>query len=135
MPTKLKIGKLVVIGTGLIGGSIALAARRAWPSVRITGTPSRTAVMPAGMLDHIEPDIVALARTSDLVVLGVPVTVMPGIMKTLAGAGATALVTDVGSTKRGVMAAARDAGLHTFIGGHPMAGGERPGAGEARADL
>lgn len=127
--------RIGIIGTGLIGGSIALAARCAWPSVQITGTPSRSAALPAGMLDRIESDIVAVAAASDLVVLAVPVTVMPDMMASLARARTSAVVTDVGSTKRRVMAAARHAGLRSFIGGHPMAGGERPGAGEARADL
>lgn len=127
--------RIGIIGTGLIGGSIALAARRTWPSVRIAGTPSRSGALPAGMLDRTEADIVALAASSDLLILGVPAPVMPGMMTTLARAETTAVVTDVGSTKRGVMAAARDAGLRSFIGGHPMAGGERPGAGEARGDL
>lgn len=127
--------RIGIIGTGLIGGSIALAARRTWPSVRIIGTPSRTATLPDGMLDRAEPDIAALTAASDLVVLCVPVTAMPSAMATIAGVGSSAVVTDVGSTKRQVMAAAREAGLRTFVGGHPMSGGERPGAVEARADL
>lgn len=127
--------RIGIIGTGLIGGSIALAARRRWPAIRVTGTPSRSGDLPAGMLDRTVSDIAELAADVDLLVLGVPVTVMPAVMQTLARAGTTAVVTDVGSTKRGVMAAARDAGLPRFIGGHPMAGGERPGAVEARADL
>jgi prephenate dehydrogenase len=127
--------RIGIIGTGLIGGSIALAARRQWPTIRVIGTPSRYGDLPPGMLDDTVSDIVDLAANVDLVVLGVPVTVMPEMMRTLSRAGTTAVVTDVGSTKRGVMAAARDAGLLRFIGGHPMAGGERPGAGEARTDL
>lgn len=134
-PQQAPFERIGIIGTGLIGGSVALAARRAWPSVRITGTPSRSGVLPDGMLDRTEADTVALAADSDLVIFGVPVTVMPDMMATLVRAGTTAVVTDVGSTKRGVMSAARDAGLRAFIGGHPMAGGERPGAAEARADL
>jgi prephenate dehydrogenase len=127
--------RIGIIGTGLIGGSVALAARRTWPTVQIIGTPSRSGTIPDGMLDRTEPDIATLAASSDLVILGVPVTVMPDVMSTLVRAGTTAVVTDVGSTKRGVMAAARESGLGAFVGGHPMAGGERPGAGEARADL
>ncbi|ODS53267.1 MAG: hypothetical protein ABS36_15215 [Acidobacteria bacterium SCN 69-37] len=127
--------RIGIIGTGLIGGSIALAARHTWPGVRVIGTPSRGGPLPDGMLDRLESDIVAVARASDLVVLCVPVTIMPAMMAAIARAGTSAIVTDVGSTKRGVMAAAREAGLTTFVGGHPMAGGERPGAREARADL
>jgi prephenate dehydrogenase len=127
--------RIGIIGTGLIGGSIAIAARRQWPAIRVMGTPSRQCELPAGMLDRTVSDIVELAAEVDLVILGVPVTVMPDMMQTLARAGTTAVVTDVGSTKRGVVTAARDAGLRRFIGGHPMAGGERSGAAEARSDL
>lgn len=127
--------RIGIIGTGLIGGSIALAAKRVWPSVQVAGTPSRSAPLPAGMLERTESDIASLARESDLVVLCVPVTVMSDMMAAIARSGSTAVVTDVGSTKRTVMAAAREAGLEAFVGGHPMAGAERPGASEARADL
>lgn len=133
--TEAPFARLGIIGTGLIGGSIALAAKQRWPRVQVIGTPSRSAPLPSGMVDRVEPDVVAIARDSDLVVLCVPVTVMPDMMGAIARSGSSALVTDVGSTKRTVMAAARDAGLVTFVGGHPMAGAERPGAGEARADL
>lgn len=124
-----------IAGTGLIGGSIALAAKARWPGVRVTGTASRHGALPAGMLDRTVTGVAELAADCDLIVLGVPVPVMPAIMSELARLGTKAVVTDVGSTKRRVMASAAAAGLATFIGGHPMAGGERPGASEARADL
>jgi prephenate dehydrogenase len=124
-----------IVGTGLIGGSIALAVKHVWPDVHVTGTPSRSGPLPAGLVDRVEADVATLARESDLVVLAVPVTVMPVVMAKIAAVESTAVVTDAGSTKRRVIHAARAAGLATFIGGHPMAGGERPGAGEARHDL
>ncbi|MFO7301322.1 MAG: prephenate dehydrogenase/arogenate dehydrogenase family protein [Acidobacteriota bacterium] len=127
--------RIGIVGTGLIGGSIALAARRRWPGVEVVGTPSRSGPLPEGMLDRTTADVAELSLTSDLVVLAVPVPVMPGLMRTIAASGSAALVTDVGSTKRGVMRAANEAGLPAFVGGHPMAGGEKPGASEARADL
>lgn len=128
-------GRIAIIGTGLIGGSIALAARRVWPSVRVVGTPSRRGPLPAGLLDDEQTDVARLALAADLVVLATPVSVMAEAMAAIVESGATPVVTDVGSTKRRVIQAARDAGLSTFVGGHPMAGGERPGATEARADL
>jgi prephenate dehydrogenase len=127
--------RIGIVGTGLIGGSIALAARRVWPGVQVLGTPSRSGPLPDGMLDQTLADVAAVAESADLVVLAVPVTAMPRLMHQIARSGSRAVVTDVGSTKRGVMEAARDAGLRSFIGGHPMAGAERPGAAEARADL
>ena len=127
--------RIGIVGTGLIGGSIALAARRVWPSIHVTGTPSRGGALPEGLVDTVEADVAELAAGSDLVVLAVPVTVMPNAMAAIVRCGAAPVVTDVGSTKRSVVQAARAAGLKTFVGGHPMAGGERPGAAEARADL
>lgn len=127
--------RIGIIGTGLIGGSMALAARRAWPNVHVTGTPSRSGPLPDGLVDQTTADIAILSRESDLVVLAVPVDVMPAMMATIAASRATALVTDVGSTKRSVMRAAHETGLTSFVGGHPMAGGEKPGSAEARADL
>lgn len=126
--------RIGIAGTGLIGGSIALAAKAAWPGVHVSGTLSRQGTLPDGMADRIVRDVEQLGDC-DLIVLGVPVPVMPELMERIARHGTRAVVTDVGSTKRGVMRAAEAAGLTTFIGGHPMAGGERPGAGEARADL
>jgi prephenate dehydrogenase len=124
--------RIGIAGTGLIGGSIALAARVRWPEVHVSGTASRHAPLPDGLLDRTVDDIRALADECDLIVLGVPVPVMPRLMAQLAEAN---VVTDVGSTKRSVMAAAEAAGLPLFVGGHPMAGAERPGASEAREDL
>jgi prephenate dehydrogenase len=127
--------RIGIVGTGLIGGSVALAARHAWPDVQVIGTPSRNGPLPAGMVDRVTADVASIANESDLIVLAMPVTAMPDAMRTIAATGSPAVVTDVGSTKRGVMTAAREAGLRAFVGGHPMAGGERPGATEARADL
>lgn len=127
--------RIGIVGTGLIGGSIALAARRAWPQVHVMGTASRRGPLPAGLLDVTVDDVGLMAATCDLIVLAVPVAAMPQAMATLVRLGSNAVVTDVGSTKRGVMAAAASAALPSFVGGHPMAGAERPGAAEARADL
>lgn len=126
--------RIGIAGAGLIGGSIALAARARWPGVHVAGTASRHVPLPEGLLDRTVADVSELADC-DLIVLGVPVSVMPGLMRVLADRRTTAVVTDVGSTKRSVVAAAAAAGLASFVGGHPMAGGERPGASEARADL
>lgn len=127
--------RIGIAGAGLIGGSIALAARARWPRIHVTGTASRHSPLPPGMLDRTVTDVADMAGTCDLIVLGVPVPVMPSLMDVLARSRTRAVVTDVGSTKRPVMAAAAASGLSTFVGGHPMAGGERPGASEARADL
>ena len=114
--------RLAIVGPGLIGTSVALAAARRWP-----GREVRT-------VDQGDP----LESISDslVVVLAMPVDV---IIRTLPRLGALmhrqALVIDTGSTKRAVMTAAAAAGLSQFVGGHPMAGGTTTGPAGARADL
>ena len=114
--------RLAVVGPGLIGTSVALAAARRWPGLEV-----RT-------VDWGDP----LESISDslVVVLAMPVD---AIIQTLPRLGAIihreALVMDTGSTKRAVLVAASAARLSQFVGGHPMAGGSRSGPSEARADL
>src|SRR5918995_850546 len=108
---------LAIVGPGLIGTSISLAAKRRWPSVQI-----RT-------VDVGEP----LTKVGDalVVVLAAPVDAILKILPQLpAAVDAEALVMDTGSTKRAIMIAAAMAGLRQFVGGHPMAGGT---AGARRA--
>jgi prephenate dehydrogenase len=123
-----------LVGLGLLGGSLAMAVRAAWPSVRVsafvrTPTPEARAVT-----DALVPEVADLAGC-DLIVLATPVDAMVPAFMALAKTGTRAVVTDMGSTKRTVMAAAREAGLSNFVGGHPMAGAERPGLALARPDL
>lgn len=114
--------RLAVVGPGLIGTSVALAAERRWPGLEV-----RT-------VDQGDP--LESIRDSLVVVLAMPVDV---IIQVLSRIGAVmhpqALVIDTGSTKRAVMAAAAAARLPQFVGGHPMAGGTSTGPSEARADL
>ena len=114
--------RLAVVGPGLIGTSVALAAARRWPGLEV-----RT-------VDQGEP--LEAIRDSLVVVLAMPVDV---IIDTLPRLGAImhrqALVLDTGSTKRAVMAAAAAAQLTQFVGGHPLAGGATSGPSDARADL
>lgn len=113
---------LAIVGPGLIGTSVALAARRRWPSLDI-----RT-------IDRGEP----LDRIGDalVVMLAAPVDAILQILPALPKAiSPHALVIDTGSTKRAIMIAAAMAGLRQFVGGHPMAGGTTFGPDAARADL
>ncbi len=112
---------LAIVGPGLIGTSIALAAKRRWPALEV-----RT-------IDAGEP----LTKIGDalVIVLAAPVDAILAVLPELpAVVDPLALVLDTGSTKRAIMAAAATAGLRQFVGGHPMAGGTA-GAAEARADL
>jgi prephenate dehydrogenase len=111
---------LAIVGPGLIGTSIALAAERRWPTL-----PIRT-------IDAGEP--LTKAGGALVVVLAAPVDAILEILPALPAAiEPEALVMDTGSTKRAIMIAAAMAGLRQFVGGHPMAGGTAPAG--ARADL
>ena len=131
------VGHIGIAGLGLIGGSVALGVRAAWPAVRLTGVDRPEVLERAIALGAIDTgaDSVAAFRTCDLVLLAAPI---PGILTLIdetARAGIDAVVTDVGSTKRQILHAAKAAGLRRFVGGHPVAGAELGGLEYARADL
>ena len=114
--------RLGIAGFGLIGASIALAARRRWPAVVVDSVDTGQGL-----------DTLAGA---DLVILAAPVLTNIRLLRDLpAHVAEGTVVTDVGSTKRTIVAAARDLPRVTFIGGHPMAGATRGGSAHARADL
>lgn len=136
------LDKLVIIGVGLIGGSAARAARRAGLARRIVGVgrPSENLdnALHLGVIDAIEPIDQAVAD-ADLVLLAMPVGQMPGVMAAIAPhLAAKAIVTDAGSTKGDVVAAARaNLGnkLPQFVPGHPIAGAEKSGVLAAKTEL
>lgn len=112
---------LAIVGPGLIGSSVALAARRRWPSLKII------------TIDQGEP----LSKIGEalVVVIATPVDAILQLLPKLGSAvDRKALIIDTGSTKRAVMVAAAMSGLQQFVGGHPMAGGTA-GATGARAEL
>lgn len=125
--------RLLVVGAGLLGTSVALAVRRRWPQVEIAAVD--TAPMSHVPFDrHLE--VAEALPAFDLGVLAVPVSTYPAWMARLAAEAPGRPVTDVGSVKRLPHAAARDAGLLPwFAGGHPMAGGSAHGPGRASAGL
>jgi len=139
-------GRLVVVGVGLIGGSLALALKHAGAMQSVVGVGRDRANLDAarslGIADRIyglnEPWTKELAA-ADLVVLATPVGSMAGLFASIAPAlGPKTLITDVGSTKQDVIAAARmhlGAALARFVPGHPIAGSERSGASAASAAL
>lgn len=126
-----------IVGFGLIGASIALAARRAWPKTKILAI-DREAVarqaVEAGLADRGAGEL-QLVHDADLVVLATPVLTTVDLLPALVPlVGAGTLVTDVGSTKRVIVAAAEATPL-AFVGGHPIAGAVSSGCRHARADL
>jgi prephenate dehydrogenase len=134
--------KLVIIGVGLIGGSVALAARRAGLVRRIVGVgrpnESMDHAVKLGVIDAVEPISQAVAD-ADLVLLAIPVGQMPNVMETIAPHLASqAIITDAGSTKGDVATAARthlEGALQRFVPGHPIAGAEKSGVLAARTEL
>jgi len=125
---------VAVVGTGLIGGSVGMAARRRLGAhVRGTGRRAGQGVE-LGALDEACADIAAALHEADVAVLCAPVEVLPQVTRdVLAAAPAGCAVTDVGSTKRAVVAAA--GADERFVGGHPLAGAEVAGVEHAREDL
>jgi prephenate dehydrogenase len=135
------VDTLAVVGTGLIGGSFALALKRAGAVREVVGVgrdPARlTIARELGLIDRVADW--AEAGRADCILLALPVGETAAVLGKLAPhLKAGAIVTDAGSTKADVVAAAREA-LGTrfadFVPGHPIAGSERSGPGAARADL
>jgi len=132
--------KLAVIGVGLIGGSFALALKQAKKVSKVVGVGRNAAnlrlALERGVIDAIAPDPGAAARDADLVLVAAPVAQFPAIFAALAES--KALITDGGSTKRDVIAAARKAlgkRIARFVPAHPIAGAEKSGAAAAKAEL
>jgi prephenate dehydrogenase len=126
---------VAVVGVGLIGGSIGLAARRAGSAVR-GWDPADGVLATALELDAVSTACGSLAEAvagADVAFVAAPVGALPGVVgEVLAAAGEECVVSDVGSTKRSVVAAIYDP---RFVGGHPLAGAETAGVEHARADL
>jgi prephenate dehydrogenase len=135
--------RVAVIGVGLIGGSFALALKQARACAHVVGAGRNRANLELarerGIIDSIAADAVAAAHGADLVLLAAPVAQFSRIFHDV-GPVLTpkALLTDGGSTKRDVVAAARQAlgrKISQFVPAHPIAGAEKSGAGAATAEL
>jgi len=136
------LSRLTVVGLGLLGGSVARAARArgvAREIVAVGRTPATLArARAAGVVDTTTHDLATGVRGAELVVLCAPAGALPGLVRAAwPHLGAGALLTDVGSVKAPVVAAAEacPAGPAAFVGSHPMAGSERSGFDAAGADL
>jgi len=139
----MKLNKVVIFGVGLIGGSFALALRRANAVTEVVGFGRSEATLEQarslGIVDRIGQDVAAEVNDADLVLLATPVGQMAELMARIAPyLGARTLLTDGGSTKSDVVAAAY-ANLGDkaaqFVPAHPIAGAEQSGAAAAHADL
>lgn len=127
---------VAILGIGLIGGSIGLAARER-AGAQICGYDPdaivRDRALALGAIDMQAPDLAGAVRDADVVFVAAPVGALPAtVSEALAYAGPQCVVSDVGSTKRALGLFAED---QRFIGGHPLAGAETAGVEHARADL
>ncbi len=137
------IKHLVVVGVGLIGGSFALDLKLHTRVERVTGVGRSRAnletALKLGVIDAIADNLASAVASADLVMLAAPVGAMPALFAELAPVlPANCIVTDAGSTKQDVIAAARlgmGERIAQFVPGHPIAGAETNGAIAARAGL
>jgi prephenate dehydrogenase len=131
--------KIGIVGLGLIGGSIALAAREIWPKALVIGVDNKDVLETAMRLHAIDvaaDDGIVLAE-ADVVILAAPVQQNISLLDTLdENVRTAAIITDTSSTKRAIVEAARMLPARfTFVGGHPLGGGAKGGLEHARADL
>jgi prephenate dehydrogenase len=132
--------RLAVVGVGLIGGSAALALKQAKAVSHVVGVGRDPAnlklALERGIVDSTAADPAAAARDADVVLVAAPLGQYARILSSLAAS--RAIITDAGSTKRDVVAAARQSlghGIGRFVPAHPIAGAEKSGAGAASAEL
>jgi prephenate dehydrogenase len=135
--------KITIVGVGLLGGSIGLAARQRRLAREVAGFVRRKSSLKdcerAGAVDYATTDLLAAVSNADLVILCTPLAQMRSLAQQfLPALKPGAIVTDVGSVKAGVVRELETiiakTGAH-FVGSHPMAGGEKMGVLAARSDL
>jgi prephenate dehydrogenase len=137
------IQRLAIVGLGLLGGSVAKAARARGLAAEIVGVGRDVTRLEAarrdGTVDRVTADLAAGVRDADVVVLGAPVLAILTLLETMARVvPPETIVTDVGSTKAEIVATAVRLGRarpFRFVGSHPMAGSEQSGYAHARVDL
>lgn len=135
--------KLVIFGVGLIGGSVALALKKASSATHIVGvgrsTESLNQALKLGIIDAIETNIEAACSDADLILLATPVAQTKAILQSIQPhLEPKTVITDAGSTKSDVLAAAREVlgeKFSQFVGAHPIAGAEKTGPTAAKNDL
>lgn len=139
----LHIARLVVVGVGLIGGSVAAALKQRGAVGRVTGVGRGSAnlqlALSLGVIDEISEDLTAAVRGADMVLVAVPVRQTASVLEQLSRClDKNVIVTDAGSTKRdfvGMAGAIFGDAVRRVVPGHPIAGAERTGVGAATPDL
>ena len=130
------VRRLAIVGTGLIGASVGLAAKRVGVE-RVTGYDADGEALAVaaerGAVDEAAESAVAAVEEAELAIVATPVARLGDDVATALSAGDTATVTDVGSTKGRLCAEVADRAR--YIGGHPVCGSEARGPGHASAEL
>ena len=137
------LDKLVIFGVGLIGGSLALALKRAGAVQHVVGVgrggENLRNALELGVVDQAETNAAHAVVDAEIIVLATPVAQIPAVMAAIAPhLSGNVIITDVGSTKSDVINNARQQlpqHIARFIAGHPIAGAEKSGVTAARADL
>jgi prephenate dehydrogenase len=138
------ITRIAIVGVGLMGGSIGLAARRRIEDVTVSGfDPDPGALEAARNRGAVDVGCAGLEEAlegAEVSFLCAPVAALPDVARTVLAKGGEGVVTDVGSTKRVVLESLASSGLPDsdlarFVGGHPLAGAEAAGVGHARPEL
>jgi len=137
-----RTGTVVIVGVGLIGGSVGLALRDRGRALRVVGVgrdPGRLdEALRLGAIDEGTTDLARASAGADVVVVCTPVDrIAADVVRAAGSSPAEALVTDAGSTKRAIVAAVESEAVAAgkFVAAHPIAGSERRGVEHARADL
>ncbi|MEM9586708.1 MAG: prephenate dehydrogenase/arogenate dehydrogenase family protein [Planctomycetota bacterium] len=140
--SSIPLSRMTVVGVGLLGGSVALAIRRAMPETQIHGVirnpEARQQAVALGIVDRAFESVPQACEGSDVVVLATPVDHIAALAAEAAGVLATdALITDVGSTKQTIVdATAKHDQVHRrFVAAHPIAGSEKTGMRHSTAEL
>ncbi len=126
--------RITILGIGLLGGSVAKSIRRARPDVNVVGWSRHESTsqeaLELGVIDEVRMSVQAACADSDVVVIAAPVDRIGELARqSLDATPATCLVTDVGSTKAGIVAQVRSHPLaaQKFVAAHPIAGSEKTG--------
>jgi prephenate dehydrogenase len=135
--------RVAVIGVGLIGGSFSLAAKEKKLCGHVVGAGRSAAnlklALERGAIDSIAPDAATAVQDADLVLIATPVAQIEEVFLSVdSRIKPNAIITDAGSTKRDVVAAARKGlgrRIAQFVPAHPVAGAEKSGAAAASAEL
>lgn len=135
--------KLVIFGVGLIGGSVALALKKASSTAKIVGVgrsaESLQTALDLGVIDSATSNIAEAVKDADIILIAAPVAQTPSILHAIKPhLAASTVITDAGSTKGDVLQYAAEIlgdQLNQFVGGHPIAGAEKSGVTAAMADL